>query len=396
MFEREENPERVSKADIVIGLPSYNEADSIAYPTKQASAGLKKYYPKMKSVIVNCDNNSPDDTERSFMSTRTGVPKIYITTPAGAKGKGHNFENLFGKSHQLGAKALVCLDADLLSITPEWVQSFVQPVLDGYDYVAPIYSRHKYDGTITKNICYPLTYGVFGVNVRQPIGGDFAVSKHLIEELMLSSWHRSTVEYGIDIFMTMSAVISGAKMCETGLGAKIHKPSAPKLGPMFLQVVGTAFQMIIRNEEAWRHSIKPRSLPLFGRRELDPPQDLKVDREAIKKQALGDYKQFGKPLGDLLPAALAKKVSQQFKSGKIKIGMEMWAEVLYNMLVSFKRFKRQREEVVAALRPLYFGRVFTFMNDTWEMGSLDAEAYVVKQAKLFFEKRDILIKKFPK
>ncbi len=396
MFEREENPERVSKADIVVGLPSYNEADSIAYPTKQAALGLKKYFRRYKSVIVNCDNNSPDDTERAFMGTRTTVPKIYITTPQDATGKGHNFENLFGKSYHLGAKALVCLDADLLSITPEWIRSFVQPILDGYDYVAPVYSRHKYDGTITKNICYPLTYGVFGTNVRQPIGGDFAISRSLIEKLLLSSWHRSTVEYGIDIFMTMSAVVSGSKMCETGLGAKVHKPSAPKLGPMFLQVVGTAFQMIIRNEESWRHPMQVKQLPLFGRRELDPAQDLKVDRKAILKNAIKDHKEFGKSLGDILPASLAKKVKRQFATGKMDINSEMWSDIIYNMLISFKRFKRQREAVVAALRGMYFGRVVSFINETWEMSTPEVEKVVREQAELFFAKRDILLKRFPK
>jgi len=396
MFEREENPERISKADLVVGLPSYNEADSIAYPTKQASAGLKKYYGRMKSVIVNCDNNSPDDTERAFMSTKSAVPKIYITTPAGATGKGHNFENLFGKSYVLGAKALVCLDADLLSITPEWIKHFVQPILDGYDYVTPVYARHKYDGTITKNICFPLTYGVFGVNVRQPIGGDFAISRRLIEKLLLSSWHRSTVEYGIDIFMTMTAIVNDSKICETGLGAKVHKPSAPKLGPMFLQVVGTAFQMIMRNEESWRHSLNVKSLPLFGMRQLDPAQDLKVDRAAIKKSALADYKEFGKPLAEVLPSVLYKKVARQFASGKLDIGMEMWADIIYSMLIAYKRFKRQREAVVAALRGLYFARVFTFVNDTWDMSTPEVEVVVQQQAQHFFEKRDILIKRFPK
>ncbi len=396
MFEREENPERVHKAEVIVGLPSYNEADSIAYPTKQASAGLKKYYGKKKSVIINCDNNSPDDTERAFMSTKTPVPKIYITTPAGAQGKGYNFENLFGKAYQLGAEALVCLDADLLSITPEWVKHFVQPILDGYDYVTPIYARHKYDGTITKNICYPLTYGVFGVNVRQPIGGDFAISRNLIEKLLLSSWHRSTVEYGIDIFMTMSAIVNDCKICETGLGAKVHKPSAPKLGPMFLQVVGTAFQMIIRNEESWRYNLNVKSLPLFGMRHLEPAQELKVDRTAIKKSALTDNQEYGKSLGDFVPTSLYKKLLRQYSTGKIDIGEEMWVDIVYNMLIAFKKFKRQREAVVAALRGLYFGRVYSFINDTWEMSTPEVELIVAKQAKLFFDKRDILVKRFPK
>ena len=48
----------------------------------------------------------------------------------------------------------------------------VEPLQDGYDFVNPIYSRHKYDGTITNHVCYPLLNGVLCTNLRQPIGGE--------------------------------------------------------------------------------------------------------------------------------------------------------------------------------------------------------------------------------
>ena len=45
MFESEVNPENIEKADLIVSIPSYNEADSIAFPTTQASMGIKKYFP---------------------------------------------------------------------------------------------------------------------------------------------------------------------------------------------------------------------------------------------------------------------------------------------------------------------------------------------------------------
>ena len=75
-----ENPEHVKKADFVVGVPSFNEADSISYPTQMASQGLRKFFPDKKSVIINLDNNSPDGTKSAFLNTPTDVPKIYIST----------------------------------------------------------------------------------------------------------------------------------------------------------------------------------------------------------------------------------------------------------------------------------------------------------------------------
>ena len=83
-----ENPSNVRSADIIVGIPSYNEADCISVPTDTASRGLEEYFPRAKSVIINVDNNSKDGTRDAFMDTPTKVPKIYISTPEGVKGGG--------------------------------------------------------------------------------------------------------------------------------------------------------------------------------------------------------------------------------------------------------------------------------------------------------------------
>ncbi len=48
-----------------------------------------------------------------------------------------------------------------------------------YTHIAPYYHRHKYDGTITNGIIYPMTRTLYGKSVRQPIGGEFGFSGRL-------------------------------------------------------------------------------------------------------------------------------------------------------------------------------------------------------------------------
>ncbi len=110
------------------------------------------------------------------MNTPTKVPKIYISTAPGVKGKGNNFKNLFEAAVELNAKAVVVVDADLKSITTGWIKYLAEPLLGRFDYVAPIYARHKYDGSITNHIAYPMLRAFYGLRVRQPIGGDFGFS----------------------------------------------------------------------------------------------------------------------------------------------------------------------------------------------------------------------------
>ena len=149
-------------------IPSYNEADSIAVPVDVASQGLLKHFAGHSSVIINVDNHSSDGTREAFLGTPTKIPKIYVSTPEEVKGK-----------------AIVTVDADLKSMTPSWIQHLAEPLFDGYDYVVPIYTRHKYDGTITKNIAYPLVRNLYGLRVRQPIGGDFGISGKLARSYLV-------------------------------------------------------------------------------------------------------------------------------------------------------------------------------------------------------------------
>ncbi len=392
MFEREVNPRNVSEADIVVGLASYNEADSIDYPTKQASLGLTKYYADRTSAIVNCDNHSPDGTEQVFLSTDTEVPKIYITTPPDTPGKGYNFENMFRKVIELGSSVLVCVDADLTSITPEWIRNFADPILDGFDFVNPIYSRHKYDGTITNNICFPLIYGLFCRNIRQPIGGDFAMSGRFAEHLVKQPWHRTTEEYGVDIFMTMNAILGGYRICETGLGAKRHKPSAPKLGPMFIQVVSTAFLTVLRSYDTWRGKSAIEQAPLYGQRHMEPPQELDMDRAAIEKQARDGFAQCQADLEAALSPNLYQDLVQMFESDTIDITAEQWVTIVYDMIAAFKT-AADRNALVESLKGLYFGRALSFMNKTWDWSTEQAEEEILAQAEVFHARRDYLIGK---
>lgn len=392
MFEREENPGNATQADIVVGLASYNEADSIEFPTQQASLGLKKYYGDRTSAIINCDNHSPDGTEGVFLGTETEVPKIYVTTPPDTPGKGYNFENMFRKIMELGTEVLVCVDADLTSITPEWIKHFADPVLAGHDFVNPIYSRHKYDGTITNNICFPLVYGLFCRNIRQPIGGDFAMSAKFARHLICQPWHRTTEEYGIDIFMTMNAILGSFKTCNTGLGAKRHKPSAPKLGPMFVQVVSTAFLTVLRNYEKWKVASEITEPELFGLKHMDPPQELTIDRSAIEKQARDTFAQYQGELEKVLSPELYLEFTRMFSGSQIDITSDQWVTTVYDMIAAF-RTASDTIALVESLKGLYFGRALSFMNKTWDWSNERAEEEILEQAKLFHRRRDYLIKK---
>ena len=54
--------DQVGSADIVVGIPSYNNARTIGHVTSAALAGLAKYFPDRRSVVLNSDGGSSDGT----------------------------------------------------------------------------------------------------------------------------------------------------------------------------------------------------------------------------------------------------------------------------------------------------------------------------------------------
>ena len=217
---------------------------------------MKEYYPGKRNIIVNVDNNSPDNTKDAFLNAKTKIEKKYISTNEGVVGKGNNILNLLKFSSQVDAEIIIVVDADLRSISKEWIGYLGQPVEEGYDYVIPFYSRHQFDATITNHICYPLIYSLFSMDLRQPIGGEFAFSSKMMRYWLKQTWQESAKQYGIDIFMTLHALLGGFKICQSGLGTKIHKASAPKIGIMFDQVVETLLTLLLQAQEGLEREVE--------------------------------------------------------------------------------------------------------------------------------------------
>jgi len=388
-------PDKVKQADIIVGIPSYNEADSIGFVVEQVDKGLQKYFPKHSKVIINVDNSSLDGTKQVFLGSRTETPKLYISTPPGVRGKGNNFHNLFRQAEKLKAKAVMVVDADLKSIKPTWVRSLTKPIFRGYDFVTPVYARNEYDGTITNHLIYPLIYGLLGQDIRQPIAGDFAFSPKLAKHWLDQKWDRTTKQYGIDVFMTLNAVFGNFKIGQVNLEAKVHKPSAPKLGPMFTQVAKTLFKGIALNKDKCTKVKKITRPSTLGKTKSSKVPGLSIDYKSMKQTALYLFEINRDFLQRTLTNDVYEEVSEMYQKQIIKIPAELWCKILYDALHTYESTHREFS-LVDAIFPLYLGRMITFIRETLDLSSAKSEAEIVAQAKVFYENRDYLLSKYKK
>ena len=373
--------------DLIVGIPSYNEADTISYVVDVVSAGLSEYFPDKNCIIVNVDNSSPDNTKEAFLNTDIPHDKKYISTKNGICGKGNNFLNLFNFVAGTKAEAVIVLDADLRSVTKEWVKYLAEPIFKGYDYVTPLYSRHQFDGTLTNHICYPVMFGLLSVDIRQPIGGEFAFSTKFMRYLLTKPWTEAVKHYGVDIFMTLNAVLGGFKVCQSGLGTKIHKASAPKLGIMFEQVVEALLNVLVENKEFWDgRSMNDCVVPdRFGFESLGQPQELEIDFRELKLQCQNAYKENFDAIKELLDAFAFLRVREMMDMDFYDLDVLLWTQIFYKLLFKYDTASgvKERRAIIDVLKPLYLARSLSYDYNTWKYNVKYAEMETRNQALVF-------------
>jgi len=401
----------VTQADIVIGIPSYNNARTIAHVVRAAQAGLSKYFPQFTAVIVNSDGGSTDGTRDQVLRAEIEESHLLLlTTPLlpvhrlaipydGIPGKGSAFRLIFELARTLKAQACAVVDADLRSITPEWISLLVRPVLYcGHDFVAPYYHRHKFDGTITNSIVYPLTRSLYGHQVRQPIGGDFGISAKLVSRyLERDDWETDVARFGIDIWLTTIALAEGYRVCQSFLGAKLHDAKDPgaDLSAMLHQVVGSVFQLMAEYERQWQPVESSSKVDLFGFR-FDvglEPVPVNVDR------MIQTFLQGCDNLPEVWALAMREEqlnawlaLARHFRdrqSGFV-VDNELWVRTIHDFACAHRRRPLERSHLLRSLTPLYLARVASFVLDTWDDGAAEVEDKIERLCQTFEREKPAL------
>jgi glycosyltransferase involved in cell wall biosynthesis len=390
--------EEIESADILVGIPCYNNEKTIDHVIQMVTHGLAKHYKDKRSVILIADGGSTDDTRevaREF-EIKPWQEKI-ISIYRGPAGKGSAFRSVFETAKRLDVKACMVVDSDLRSITSDWVKYLLEPILEkGYQYISPVYSRYKYDGTITNNIVYNLTRALYGLRIRQPIGGDFAFDGNLAAYYIEQDvWETDVARYGIDVWMTTNAITSNFKICQSNLGVKIHdaKDPAEALGPMFRQVVHTLFVLMEQHESEWKTVKGSRTVPMFGLQKFMEPEPIKVDLSRLVTEYKTGFKQFRGLYQDIFCPECFEQLRRCSRMAKTKFVMPVttWVHILYETAATFHSWTHNRTQLINLVTPLYLGRVASFINRTKEMSSSEAEEVVEEQAQVFEDYKDYLI-----
>ena len=369
-------------ADLLIAIPTYNSATTIEPVTRAMVTGLTKYFPEASAVMLNADCGSHDGTTETWEQLLKEVSAQKVTAESAVTSekmllplqavadKRAAYKLILERAQELNVTACAIVDPDVRSITPEWVEALLTPVAKhGYDYVAPLYRRHKYEGTITNSILYPLTRALYGKRIRQPVGGDFGFSAKLATHYLTKNvWKEPFSPHGIDLWMTTTAAAEGHRICQAYLGrkAQVAKAHEADLPVMLAAVVGAAFALMEEHQASWWQTAGSEDVPTFGGQ-----SELDIDASYVQVERM--VKALRQGLRDLL-LVWEIILSQEVMAELLQLGWqdpeeftfphELWVRVIYDFALAYHDKVLHRDHLLKSLVPLYLGKTASFILET--------------------------------
>ncbi len=380
----------VGEVDILIGLPTHNNAKTIQPVIRSIQAGILKCFPRERAVIINADGGSQDGTPQMVTGASIGdiwsASKVYAlrtlhaisTQYARTPEPGVALRTILAAADLLRAKACVVISADSTTIEPDWVQHLVRPIYnDNFDLVSPVYHRQKSEGVLMRNLLYPMTRAVYGYGVREPFATEFAISSRLATSfLSQDTWNEEWGRAGAEICLTIAAITGHYKLCQAFLGAKppVHRSTNDLVAAM-RQTVGALFSSLDGNFQFWSIITASQTVPSFGAQ-----SEISLDGARVNRKRLRDM--FAHGVSELQPV-FESILSEPTRAELQRIaGLELtqfsypadlWAKTVLEFAASYHKSVINRDHIIQALVPLFRGRALTFLLENRDGSEQDIE-----------------------
>jgi len=198
--------------------------------------------------------------------------------------------------------------------------------------------------------------------------------------------------FGIDIFETHTALGEGFKVKQAYLGSKVHEAKDPSkhLASMFHEVAGAMFSCTELYENAWCKVRGSETVEAVeGEVHMVAPEEIKVDLNKLLQEYKNGFPMFRRTYEKVLDPELLRNIERLYgeKEGHLKFPAEYWAKCVYSFAAAFKKGTNLREgdNLLEALRILWMSKVASFIIETIELDSKEAEEQILKEADVFEE-----------
>jgi hypothetical protein len=380
----------VGEVDILVGLPTYNNAKTVGSIVHTIRSGILRGFPRERAVIINADGGSRDGTPELV----TGISiddvrpasNLYAlrtlhsisTQYANSRGSGVALRTILAAAELLRAKACIVMSPESANIEPGWISNLLRPIYrDGFDLVSPTYRRHKFDGLLMTNLLYPMVRALYGVRIREAYMPEFGFSSRLGSQFLgQNGWNDGNGGAGVELRFTLAAITGGYRICQSFLGEKDHiERRAADLVPTLRHTVGALFTALESDFPVWSIVAGSKPVPTTGSEQellLDP---VRVNRERLREMFSTGVAELESVFQSILSPSTLAELQRIARLGKeeFRYPGELWVRTVYEFAAAYQKSVISRDHIIQALAPLFRGRVFTFLTENRNVSANDVE-----------------------
>jgi hypothetical protein len=392
----------VGEVDILVGLPTHNNAKTIGPIVATIQAGLLAFFPRDRAAIINADGGSQDgtpelvlnaaidDVRRSSTVSALRTLPVITTQYVGSPTRGTALRSILAAGELLRAKACVVVSPESTQIQTDWLTKLVRPVYaEQFDLVLPTYSRHRFDGILLTNLLYPMTRALYGLRIREPYAFDFAFSGSLGSQFLAqNAWQDETARAGSETYFTLNAIASHARIAQSFLGTREHiERRSSDLIPALRQTVGALFSSLGPHMPLWSASTESQPIPTTGPEREFTLEPLRINRKRLHEMFSTGVAELESVFQAILSPATLEELRHvaRLKEAEFRYPQELWVKTIYEFAVAYHKSVISRDHILQALAPLFRGRAFTFLVEN-RNGSADTVEENIEALCLEFER----------
>jgi predicted GH43/DUF377 family glycosyl hydrolase len=391
--------EDLGSNDVVVGIPFYNEKDTLPQVLATAVQGLKPFL-NVKPLLVCAGDPAGHEALAAVEGLELEVPCHAFLLPEGANGRGFSIRAILEIARALAADALL-LEADLkqqdsFGFKASWIERLLFPLLKDYDLVISSFRRHYFEDPTGALFAGPLLEALFGLRASDPLSGLYGISRSLVEEYCtgIDWWYGAAGGFGVNPWLLAQAVVWGKRICEVSLGTKFSPPTLAKRTHVFKEVARALFDCAKSNEDYWLKSELILKCPdIYGLEARDRPFEMNCHVEELVASFQNGFDQFRSLFARVLPAAeyqALEALSDNASQGEgFCLNEELWTHVVYYLLQAYAFDQGLKpDDILEGLRAAYDCRVASFIisinsfrTQVGEVKNLDLEELTYEQVR---------------
>jgi glucosylglycerate synthase len=385
----------VGEVDLLVGISSQEAPDTVGQAVRAIEQSFQQHFVRQRVVIVLLDGGNQDGNGIAIAETAkveerrvrqpglTSLRTIHRVTASflSPPSAGVALRTILAVADLLRAKACAVVSPASTNLTGDSIGNLLRPAYqEKFDFVAPLYTRHKYQGLLMRNLLYPMSRAVFGCGIREVFPAEWGFSGRLATYCLNQNvWQEEPIRAQPEAWMAITANCSDYRCCQVFVGEK----SPPKKGSpgtdiveVLRQTVGTLFWCLENQQPLWLDRDKAQAAPTIGPSHQLTSEPTDMDRHRI-------FEMFRSGVTDLEPilcSILDPETHAEIKNmvsleeGKFRYRSDVWVRTLYDFAAAYHHDVINRDHLVQALAPLYRGMTHSFLAEHSDSSPAEIEA----------------------